>query len=286
MTHTIVNADQARAWNGYEGRHWAEHQDRWDLVNRGANEHLFAAASIAERDRVLDIGCGNGLTSRLAARAALHGGVLGVDLSQPMLERARACAAREGVTNLRHEEADAQVYPFEPASFDVAISRFGVMFFTDPVEAFANIRRALRTGGRLAFVSMGALRDNQLGVIFAALATLATLAPMAHPPAAAPSADSGPFSLSDASRIRAVLTAAGFSKVEATPIDLSMRFGDDAADAAVFLVGSGPVHAALESADQHSSEQAFQVVTQALRPFETSDGVRLRGSHWLVRASS
>jgi SAM-dependent methyltransferase len=279
VTHTIVNSDQARAWNGYEGRHWAEHQDRWDIVNDGANQHLFAAASIAEHDRVLDIGCGNGLTSRLAARATVHGDVLGIDLSQPMLQRARASAAGEGITNLRYDQADAQVYPFAPASFDVAISRFGVMFFADPVAAFANIRRALRTSGRLAFVSLGALRDNQLGVLFAALASLT------RPLAPGSSADSGPFSLSDATRIRAVLTAAGFSAASATSIELSMRFGNDAADAAQFLVSSGPLHAALEAADQHVSEQALQAATQALRPFETSDGVRLRGTHWLVRAS-
>ncbi len=280
MTHTIANADQARAWNGYEGRHWAEHQDRWDIVNSGANEHLFAAAAIAGDDRVLDIGCGNGLSSRLAARAATHGDVLGIDLSQPMLERASTTAALEGLTNVRYEHADAQVYPFEPASFDVAISRFGVMFFADPLAAFANIRRALRSdAGRLAFVSMGGLRNNELRTLFTALAPYLPAAPTV-------SDDAGPFSLSNPSRIRELLTLAGFRDVSTAAIELSMRFGEDAADAARFLISSGPVHFALEHVDDTVLPQAVDAVTAALQPFETSDGVRLRSSHWLVRASA
>ena len=280
MTDTIVNSDQARAWNGYEGRHWAKHQDRWDIVNSGANEPLFAGAAIAEDDHVLDIGCGNGLTSRLAARAASRGDVLGIDLSQPMLERARTTAALEGLTNVRYEHADAQVYPFEPTSLDVAISRFGVMFFADPLAAFANIRRALRPDtGRLAFVSMGELRNNELRTPFAALAPY-----LSAPPTV--SGDAGPFSLSDPSHIRELLTLAGFRDVSTSAIELSMRFGEDAADAAQFLISAGPVHAALEHVDAAVLQQAIDAVTAALQPFETSDGVRLRGSHWLVRASA
>jgi SAM-dependent methyltransferase len=112
---TIVNTRQAHAWNGYEGRHWAEHQDRWDAINSGANDYLFAAAAISEHDRVLDIGCGNGQTSRLAAGLATHGQVLGSDLSLPMLERAPASASAEGLTNIRFEQGDAEVYPLRAA---------------------------------------------------------------------------------------------------------------------------------------------------------------------------
>jgi ubiquinone/menaquinone biosynthesis C-methylase UbiE len=277
---SIVNTEQAQAWNGYEGVHWADHQDRWDVVNSGANDHLFAAAAIGDHDRVLDVGCGNGQTSRLAARLAAHGQIVGLDLSRPMLERARASAAAEGLSNVRFEQGDAQVYPFAPATFDVAISRFGIMFFADPIAAFGNVRRALQPSGRLAFVSLGDLRNNDLGVLFAALAR--------HVPVSAPaaSAPTGPFSLSDPARIHEVLSQAGFRDVSATPIEWAMPFGRDAADAAEFLVGSGPVHAALEHADQRAKRQALQAVTDALQPFEGADGVRLRGSHWLVRASA
>src|SRR5688572_29424056 len=133
----IVNTEQAEAWNGYEGQHWADNHDRYESMNSGFNDRLLGAARIGERDRVLDIGCGNGLTTRLAARLAARwarlGEAVGVDLSVPMLTRARAIAAEEGVENVRFEQGDVQVYPFSEAGFDAAISRFAVMFFADPV---------------------------------------------------------------------------------------------------------------------------------------------------------
>jgi SAM-dependent methyltransferase len=245
-----------------------------------ANDYLFDAAAINASDSVLDVGCGNGATSRLAARRATRGRVLGIDLSLPMLERARGTAAEEGLVNVRYEQADAQVYPFAPNSFDVAISRFAVMFFADPVAAFANIRRALRPAGRLAFVSMGDLRTNDLKVVFAALAR--------HVPIPTPAAADGPgpFSLADPVRIRAVLQEAGFDDVTTTPIELDMLFGRDATDAAEFLIDSGPVHSALEQANQLGNAQVLEAVRDALLSFEQLDGVRLRGDHWLVRALS
>src|SRR6266508_3502360 len=113
----IINREQAEAWNGDEGAHWARHQGRWDAVNSGVNDALFAAAAIGERDRVLDVGCGNGQTTRLAARRARRGQVLGIDLSAPMLARARATADAEGVVNARFQQGDAQVYPFPAGGF-------------------------------------------------------------------------------------------------------------------------------------------------------------------------
>src|SRR3954471_7095204 len=117
---SIVNTAQAEAWNGYEGGHWAAHQSRYDAVNSGFNEHLLAAAAIGEQDRVLDVGCGTGQLTRLAARRARH--ATGVDLSAPMLARARASAAAEGVANVTFDQADAQVHPFAGGAFDVAMS--------------------------------------------------------------------------------------------------------------------------------------------------------------------
>jgi ubiquinone/menaquinone biosynthesis C-methylase UbiE len=152
---TIANRDHAEAWNGPEGVHWAENADRYDAMAEGINEPLLAAARIGEGDRALDIGCGTGFLTRLAARRAGGGSVLGVDLSAPMLTRARAVAAEEGITNVRFEQGDAQVYPFPAAAFDLAVSRGGVMFFADHVAAFANIGRALRPGGRLVFAVPG-----------------------------------------------------------------------------------------------------------------------------------
>jgi SAM-dependent methyltransferase len=283
----IVNAEQFAAWNGAEGTHWAEHQDRWDAVNREANDRLFAAAAVGERDRVLDVGCGTGLTTRLAARRASRGRAFGLDLSAPMLARARASAAAEGLANVAFEQGDAQVYPFPPGAFDVALSRFGVMFFADPVAAFANIGRALRPSGRLVFVCMQDSSRSDLGRVFA---DVARRVPLPGTGAGGGAGSDGPeapgmLSLADPARVAAVLAGAGLVDVTTAPLNFPMVFGRDAADAAGFLLGSGPVRDTLEGADQTTAARFLDALTAALRPYEAPEGVRLRGAAWLVRAT-
>ncbi|TDD44088.1 class I SAM-dependent methyltransferase [Saccharopolyspora elongata] len=274
---SIVNTGQAEAWNGYEGEHWAEHQDRYDAVNSGFNEPLLNAANIAEQDRVLDIGCGNGQTTRLAATRAAH--AVGLDLSAPMLQRARNTAARAGIANVSFEQGDAQVHPFQDGEFDVAISRFGVMFFADPVAAFTNIRRALRPGGRLAFVCLRERSGNDLGAVLDAAAE--------HLPAPEPAAPHapGPMSLADPQRIREVLTGAGFSDVNVSPVDAPQTWGRDAADAADFLFEWGPVQAMVGNADPTAAERARTALRAAMRQHQQANGVRLRGTAWQVTAT-
>ncbi|WP_203587848.1 class I SAM-dependent methyltransferase [Actinospica acidiphila] len=136
-TANTANTHQYEAWNGYEGRHWADHQARYDALNDGVNGPLLEAAALGSTDTVLDISCGNGSVTRLAARHARR--AVGIDLSAPMLERARATAEAEGLPHVTHVQGDAQVHAFERATFDVAVSRYGVMFFADPVAAFRNI---------------------------------------------------------------------------------------------------------------------------------------------------
>ena len=142
-----ANREQLRAWDGDEGAYWAEHADYFDRSVVAYHQRLLDAASIAGTERVLDVGCGTGQTTRDAARAAAGGEALGVDLSSRMLEHARLRAADEGVTNASFEQVDAQIHPFPPASFDIAISRTGAMFFADLTTAFSNIGRALRPAG-------------------------------------------------------------------------------------------------------------------------------------------
>ncbi|MGH3658618.1 MAG: class I SAM-dependent methyltransferase, partial [Micromonosporaceae bacterium] len=206
---TIVNAHQFDAWNGYEGRHWADHQDRYDAVNHGFNEPLLRAAAIGAAERVLDIGCGCGQTTRLAAGQAVRGAAVGVDLSWPMLARARRTAERDNVGNVTFEQGDAQVHPFPGGGFDVAISRFGIMFFTDPVAGFGNIMRALRPGGRIAFLSLRAIDDSEIGGVLAAirphLRTHADADAVQDDGAGPDLEDAGPDSLADPARIRAIL---------------------------------------------------------------------------------
>ncbi|MFD8528780.1 class I SAM-dependent methyltransferase [Streptosporangium canum] len=277
--NSIVNTEQADAWNGYEGNHWADHQDRYDAVNSGFNDHLLAAAAVGERDRVLDVGCGNGQVTRLAARRARLGHATGIDLSAPMLQRARAGAVGEDVGNVTFERGDAQVHPFPAAGFDVAVSRFGIMFFADPVAAFANIGRALRPGGRLAFLSLREMSDNDLGPVFTAMAEHLPARPATTGPGAA-----GPESLADPDRIREVLTGAGFEAVTSVPVDAPQLWGRDAEDAAGFLGAWGPVRFMLDQVDPASAARARDALTAALRPHEEPGAVRLRGAAWLVTA--
>lgn len=274
----IVNTAQAEAWNGYEGRHWAAHDQRYDAVNGGFNEFLFDAAGIGERDRVLDIGCGNGQVTRLAAGRAPLGNATGIDLSGPMLATARARARTESVGNVAFEQGDVQVFPFGEGAFDVALSRFAVMFFADPVAAFANVHRALRPGGRLAFLCMTELAGTDLGAVFG------SLAPFLPTPTGADG--TGPTSFADPARIRSVLTDAGFRDVTCTRVEAEQAWGSDVPDAAGFIADWGPVKYHLDQVEDEAADGARKALSEALRPFDGPDGVRLRGAAWLVTASA
>lgn len=278
----IVNTHQAEAWNGYEGRHWADHQDRYDAANDSMNAPILRTAAISGTDRVLDVGCGNGRITRLAARQAPDGHATGVDLSGPMLERARASAAGEGVANVTFEQGDAQAYPFPEGGFDVAISRGGIMYFADPVAAFANIGRALRPGGRLAFACPKEITPD---ADFArALAPLWALMSRHAPATGDVDQAPGPISLSDPHRIEEVLTDAGFTDVTSKPLTVPMVFGRDAADAADFFIGMGPMRFDLRNADPAEVQDARDALIAELRRYENGDAVVLHSDLWLVSA--
>ncbi|MFI9004876.1 class I SAM-dependent methyltransferase [Streptomyces sp. NPDC053541] len=276
----IVNTTQAQAWNGPEGAHWARHQDRWNAINEGFDEPLLAAAGITADTRTLDIGCGAGQTTVLAARRAPAGRALGLDLSAPMLAEARARAAREGLGNARFVRGDAQNHPLESGAFDAAISRYGVMFFADPEAAFGNIARALRPGGRLAFVCPAEPDRNDWLVAMTALRGPLPVGELGIP------GRPGMFSLSEPDRVRAVLTAAGLTGIRVDRADAYGTWGADAADAAAFLLLTGPGRHLMDQAAPADRDRARQALTEHLRPHETADGtVRLRSASWLVTAT-
>jgi SAM-dependent methyltransferase len=270
------NIDQARAWDGGEGAHWAANADRYDDAVRAHHPVFMAAARIAPSDEVLDVGCGAGRTTLDAARAAVDGHARGVDLSAPMLEVARSRARAEGLTNATFTQADAQVHPFPPAAYDVALSRSGAMFFADPVAAFRNIAGALRPGGRLVLMTWQASGRNEwMSTLAGALAAGRELP---FPPPDRP----GPFALSDPDRIRAVLTAAGFGDTEVTPLEAPLRLGRDVADAERFvLVQLGWL---LEELDAAGRDQALGSLRASLTAHRTGDGVAYGSAAWLVAA--
>ncbi|WP_283137590.1 class I SAM-dependent methyltransferase [Rhizohabitans arisaemae] len=274
----IVNTHQAHAWNGYEGRHWADRHDRYDAMVGGLNGPLFEGAVIERAHRVLDIGCGAGATTRIAARSAPDGHAFGVDLSEPMLERARRTAEAEGLGNVTFEQGDAQVHPFPEAHFDVAVSRGGIMYFADPVAAFGNIGRALKPGGRLAFVCGRDSGEDEAARLWQAMAR--------HVPLPDPAEDDapGPVNFTNRDHIVEVLTKAGFTQVTATPFETVSVFGRDAEDAAEFVFGWGPVRHWLRDSDPAAVARAREAVVAALRPFEIDGAVRLTGPVWRFTA--
>ncbi|MGX1030353.1 class I SAM-dependent methyltransferase [Streptomyces sp. SAI-097] len=275
----IVNIEQAQAWNGPEGDHWARHQDRWNAVNEGFNEPLLDAAGITGEGRVLDLGCGSGQTTRLAALRAPRGHALGLDLSGPMLAEARSRAGREGVANVSFAQGDAQVHPFEAGAFDAAVSRYGVMFFADPVAAFGNVGRALRPGGRLAFVCPA---DAALNGWVTAMASLRDVLPVGD--FGRPGLP-GMFSLAAPDRVGEVLTAAGFVDVTVNRAQAHGAWGQGAEDAAEFLLGTGPGRHLMEQADPTARARVRGILTGHLRAYEAEDGtVRLLSTAWLVTA--
>ncbi|MER7140054.1 class I SAM-dependent methyltransferase [[Kitasatospora] papulosa] len=262
----------AEAWNGSLGRHWAAHADRYDAMLAPFDAALFDAAAIGVLDRVLDIGCGTGGTSRAAARLAARGRVTGVDVSEPLVARARALSAhlRDGAVTF--EVGDAQAHPFEPGGFDVAISRGGVMFFADPVAAFTHIGEALRPGGRLAFVCPRPAPPG--GGEREALTRLASL--VGGDQAVDTSVAAAMASLSDPERTGVILEAAGFEGVSVRPVSAATRWGADAADAADFFLSrkqGPPVTDGIRAA-----------AADVFRPYETPEGVLLEAGTWVVTA--
>ncbi|MEU7428942.1 methyltransferase domain-containing protein [Streptomyces sp. NPDC040750] len=279
--HPIANTAQTQAWNGYEGTHWAAHHDRWDAVNAGFNQPLLDAAAIAPGDHILDIGCGAGATTRLAARAATpYGSALGLDLSGPMLQRARAGAESAGLGNIRFEQGDAQVHPLPRGTFDLAISRFGIMFFTDPAAAFANIAATLRPGGRVALLCSAEPEGNQWLTALATLADLLPLAGFGEP------GDPGMFSLAAPGAAVALLEEAGLQNVYAEHVTAYGTWGHNAAEGADFLLNSGPGRHLLAQTAPSTGARALARLTDALRPHESDAGLQLRSTGWLLTATT
>jgi len=275
----IVNVEQAEAWDGPDGEFWAAHQARFDATISPHHAQLMAAAAIAPGERVLDIGCGNGLTSRDAARAAGdQGEVLGVDLSGPMLALAAQLAKDEGLGNVRFEQGDAQVYPFPEEAFDVVMSRFGVMFFADPVAAFVNVASAVRPGGRLVMAVWGAVPDNEW--ITALLDAVALGRDLPKPPPGAP----GPFSMADQNHTRGVLTGAGFTDVAFTRSEHAAHFGSDADDAFGFVSQLNVLQALMADLDEPAKAKGLDNLRATVAAHETPDGVIFRSASWVMTA--
>lgn len=280
LNRVIANVEMAAAWDGEEGASWARDWGRYDRSIRRYQQILADAAAITRDERVLDVGCGNGESSRAAARAASTGAVLGVDLSKAMLERARDLTAAEGLVNVTFEQADAQIHPFEAGAYDVAISRFGAMFFSDRVAAFRNIHRATRGRGRLVMLAwQGLSRNEWMQEIRTALSAGRDLP--SPPPGVA-----GPFGLADPEGVEAALETAGYEHVAISSVEEPISAGTDAEDAYRFFCGMGMVHGLLADLDARSRSGALRSLREMLAAHTTAEGVKLGSAAWLITAES
>lgn len=241
------------------------------------NERFRGALGIRAADRVLDIGCGTGQTTREAALVASVGDVLGIDIDGGMIARARELADREGVPNVRFEVGDAQAHPFRSGAFDVAISRFGTMFFSDPDMAFRNIARAVRTGGRLVMMVWRAHDRNDWAV-----AIDQALGVEERGVAAAPGPD--PFLLAEPPTVRRILAAAGFADTEFRDVDVPVYYGQDV-DAALAFVGRfANVSDALSRSGQRAAGTIVARLRATLESRASEHGVWLGSRAWIVTA--
>jgi len=273
-----ANAAQAAEWDGPAGAHRTRYAAVFDAETRPHNERFRAAAGVAPRDRVLDVGCGTGQTTRDAARAALSGRALGIDLSAQMLDHARRLSQEEGLANVSFLQADAQVHRFPAASFEVAISRFGTMFFADPVAAFGNIAHALSPGGRLVLMVWQARDRNEWST--AIREALAGDNPVPPPPADGPH----PFSLADPAVTEGILTAAGFAEVSFTDVREPVYYGPDPAVAFDVVRGLRSTRDLLAGLAAGEAERALDRLRATLASHQAPGGVFFDARTWIIAA--
>lgn len=275
------NEEQAQYWNEQAGPKWVDLQSFIDPQIQGLGTYAMDRLGSIAGATVLDVGCGCGTTTvELARRAGDSGSVLGIDLSAPMLERARQAARDSGASNVTFLQADAQVHSFGER-FDAVFSRFGVMFFAEPAEAFANIRTAMRDDGVLSFVCWRALDENEWMMV-PLLAALQHLPPPEVPAPGAP----GPFAFADGDRLRNILEAAGFREIELESHDRAMQIGagHELGVIARTLMQIGPTSRLLADAPAEVQTRVAESVQAAVQPYVDGNALVMRGSTWMARA--
>ncbi|UTD28155.1 class I SAM-dependent methyltransferase [Bradyrhizobium sp. WD16] len=280
MTATPPIVDQAAYWNGAAGRKWTDFQDSLDVTFVPVLDELLHRADIRPGERVIDIGCGCGASAiALAERVGSNGHVTALDISAEMLARARQ--RTPAALEIDYLQADAASHPFAKEAADALVSRFGVMFFDDPVQAFTNLAAALRRGGRLAFVCWRAPRENPYFIA----AVQEAYKHVPRLPEMKPE-DPGPFAFASEERVRAILTEAGFGALALAPFDaeLDMAAGRGLDQALTVATSIGPASRALEGQPQDKVEAARADIRTMLARHQQGARVLLKAAMWMVTA--
>ena len=269
--------EQTRLWNGPAGRAWVEVQDVLDQVLKPFETLLVEAVSAGSRRQVLDVGCGTGTTTLAIARLlGAEGRCTGIDISDPMIAAARARADREG-TPAGFIRANAQVYPFEPASVDMIVSRFGVMFFDDAIGAFANLRRAATEDAELRFIAWRSAAENP----FMTTAERAAAPLLPTLPARKPDAP-GQFAFANGHRVSTILQESGWTEIDVRPIDVTCILAEP--ELVRYVTRLGPVGLALQEADDQTRARVTETVRAAFAPYVHGAEVRFTAACWNVGA--
>ncbi|MFB1481721.1 class I SAM-dependent methyltransferase [Corallococcus sp. RDP092CA] len=269
--------EQSQLWNGPSGRAWVEAQEVLDGMFKPIEDLLVEAVVASSARQVLDIGCGTGSTTlAVARRLGTEGHCTGVDISAPMLDAARARADREG-TPASFVRANAQLHAFEPAHYDMIISRFGVMFFEDPVQAFANLRRAARSDATLLAIAWRSPADNP----FMTTAERAAAPLLPDLPARKPGAP-GQFAFADANRVHRILEDSGWAGIDLQPVDVTCTLPEK--ELVRYLSRFGAVGRYLHEADERTRAQVIDTVRAAFGPFVHGPEVRYTAACWRIGA--
>jgi SAM-dependent methyltransferase len=276
-----LNSGQIKFWNSEHGLAWARYADTVDIMFAELSNTILDATDITTGDRVLDLGCGNGGTTLLAAeRVTAIGNVTAIDVSSPMIDRARDRLADADIINATFILGDAATYPFAENSFDAIVSRLGCMFFEDPYTAFRHFSPSLDTGGRTAFAVWREPRENP----WAMTPVSAAREFLEMPPRPSPE-EPGPFSFADPDRVRRVLSATGWTDTDLTPFDFRIPLGNTLEDALNFCKEMGPLSTPLSKVTGTNRTKAIEAITAVLEQNTDDDGiVRLDGACWIVTA--
>ena len=274
----LANEAMRQAWDGPEGAQWSELAEGFERASTEHRTVLLRSAALAPGEDVLDLGCGNGASTLQAGAAVAPGRVVGIDLSSAMLANGRARAAAAGLSNVSFVHADAQVYAFEPASFDVVISNAGAMFFDDQYAAFTNLRTALKPEGRIALLVWQVLENNEW--LMELRRALAMGRDLPTPPAGTP----GPFGLADPDHTRDLLTRTGYGSIRIEDVHPPMRLGHEVESAYAFVSRMGNTRGLLDDLDADERIVALDNLRSVVAEHATPQGVVLGTASWLITA--